>query len=782
MVALNRQTIVAAMVASAMVLAGCDSGGGGGGGGSATTASVSVTPSLGKMSNAQVTVRCAATGTDMGTGALNSNGSVDIDASGTCAGPVVIRVEATAATTYFDESANDSRSLPPGVVMRTVLPSLSGDTTVAVTPFTEAATRHAITAAGSINAVSAAQVNAANTAVVDMLLGPGETLNILTPPRVWDSEPAAGSLTGSEADRYAFYLAAMAELGATAAYPAYAAMNAISDDIKDGTLSGATSTHVNYTGSSFATQWSAALLANADYAAAELKTTLGLDGGGGGGGGGTGAGDLTALGDRNGMKVEVGGHVWTFGNADGDRSAPAGFRRIDFSQELPYDLTLLNGHANIRLFNTQVTVAIQAPGVQTCGGNVKVIVTATFDSEPFGGDYTATTCSINVDYVSPLGAVAGVITSASLTNTHGNSIQLVNAPFRAYRHVGPGASASGIANDSFISMFIDSGSYEFPAGREFQMRKNVTLGGSAQGAGTSTPDGTEVFSGNASDNLVFNVYNASDFFPGARTYNCGEVLTGGVPVYVSLYMGMYLAEYVFESGNAGGSCTFDITQKSGKYFVGTYTATLVGDNPTPLLLTAPQRTIEVSGGMRNFRLDVHQPDAGDGTALGSSGVTLDITDSNVVFESGDHFLMSTSSVTQNEADRFHFRVDWGQYDSARWAQDVRNGANGFEINITDIPRAVGSYQCGSGYGGVYPSLALSSERVGSLGATQTQGVTKVLLSGANCTITISKNDGTGVEGTIAGTLVNSALAAIVPGGDATMAFTGNFRLPALTVP
>ncbi|CAD5371774.1 IPT/TIG domain-containing protein [Rubrivivax sp. A210] len=246
----------------------------------AATGSAAITAALGAVANADVSVSCAATGAALGSGATGSNGAVTVSTSGTCAGPVLVTVSGRGdgSSTYYDEALAASLPFPATSSLRALAPALASPLALAVTPLTEIATRQALAAAGSLAALSAAQVNAANAAVVAQVLGAGVTLDILAPPTPWTAATAAGSLGTGAADRYAFHLAALARMGLGAAAPALAVTTALAADLADGTLAGsaAGSTGFVYTAADLATQLAAGRSAMAAFANADLQGALGV--------------------------------------------------------------------------------------------------------------------------------------------------------------------------------------------------------------------------------------------------------------------------------------------------------------------------------------------------------------------------------------------------------------------------------------------------------------------------------------------------------------------------
>ena len=237
-----------------------------------------VAPSLGSVLNADVAITCAASGASLGTGSTGSTGLVTVSATGTCTGPVLVRVSGRSdgTSTYYDEALASMLPFPSGSGVRALLPTLSGATTVGVTPLTEMATRQALATAGSLAAVTSAQASSANTNVVTQVLGSGVTLDILQAPTPWNASTTAGSLGTSAADRYAFYLAGLAKLGAGLASPALAVTEALAADLADGTLSGTTSGNFTYSAGGWASQLTTGLAGMSGFANAGLQGALGI--------------------------------------------------------------------------------------------------------------------------------------------------------------------------------------------------------------------------------------------------------------------------------------------------------------------------------------------------------------------------------------------------------------------------------------------------------------------------------------------------------------------------
>lgn len=244
----------------------------------APSGTVQVTASLGAVFNADVTVTCAPSGAQLGSGSTGATGAVSVATSGSCAGPVLVSVagRSDGTSSYFDEALNAAAPLPAGTQVRALAPSLANPLAVGVTALTEVATAQALAAAGGLAAVTAAQIDTAHANVVTQVLGAGVALDLLSAPTLWTAATAAGSLGTSPADRYAFYLGALAKMGqGSGASPALAVAAALANDLADGTLSGSSGAFT-YTGAGFAGQLNTALGAMAAYASPALQTALNI--------------------------------------------------------------------------------------------------------------------------------------------------------------------------------------------------------------------------------------------------------------------------------------------------------------------------------------------------------------------------------------------------------------------------------------------------------------------------------------------------------------------------
>ncbi|MDX1496856.1 MAG: hypothetical protein R3352_04820 [Salinisphaeraceae bacterium] len=193
--------------------------------GSSTTASAS----LGVVLNAAVNVFAADGTTLLGSGNTGETGTVQVDIDA-YEGPVVIEILGGAGATYYDEAAGTETPFPEGNSMHALAPSADG--VFGVTILTELAYQAA--QQNDLLPISAAAVDELNE-IVRAALAPGLS-SILSVPTVFDSSTTSGSLTDTEAGRYALVLAALAQIGATSGAPALDVMNALVADLADGVI------------------------------------------------------------------------------------------------------------------------------------------------------------------------------------------------------------------------------------------------------------------------------------------------------------------------------------------------------------------------------------------------------------------------------------------------------------------------------------------------------------------------------------------------------------------
>jgi hypothetical protein len=314
-------------------------------------------------------------------------------------------------------------------------------------------------------------------------------------------------------------------------------------------------------------------------------------------------------------------------------------------------------------------------------------------------------------------------------------------------------------------MFIDGGIFELPQGREFQLDQKARAFSSADGAMLNTNDGLQ-----EDARLALYVQNHSFGTPGTKT--CGTITTApSFQFNMQVWLGAYLREYNFYSSLPGGTCTVDLTAAQGNYYRGTYTATLLGDSgDAGTLVSEAQRTLQISGELRNYRLDAFAPGTGDDAEPALNQTRLTVTDAGIPFaNSASYVLEPNNSFVSESAGGFEMLSVWTNGISTRWSTVAKSDDNGFNLTLRNVPIAVGTYQCGTLSGSLRPEIYLDSDRGGNFRALRAGS----LISGAACTITISSVTATGIVGTYSATLMDSDLAA-VSGSDATIGFEGAF--------
>lgn len=244
------------LLAACMLLSGCGDSSNDNNSSSPTptpsTRSITVTPSLGQINNADVILKQLSTGTTLGTLNTGTSGTVTFSNIAANSGALAIEVKPTSTSTYFDEATAQNAPLTQSL---NAFAELSGNANVGVTAWTEAAYRRALALAGSAKP-SSAQIQQATT---EMSTQAG--LNILTAPTLVDSTADLNALKGSLADAYALSLAALAEqaslkLGSGETAPALKTALDLAADAVDGKidgkgLAGANIANLSYNADSF---------------------------------------------------------------------------------------------------------------------------------------------------------------------------------------------------------------------------------------------------------------------------------------------------------------------------------------------------------------------------------------------------------------------------------------------------------------------------------------------------------------------------------------------------
>ncbi|MGB2248551.1 MAG: hypothetical protein ACPH3N_12810 [Alcanivorax sediminis] len=205
---------------------------------------VTVTPSLGKITNATVKIYDANYKAVIGEGALDENGKAVIQVTYSKLEPMIVELTAGEGSTYFDEAAG-LMTLPAGSKLHAIT---SDPRSTAVTPLTELAWQLA-KSHGSFP-LDEERVENINSTVSHLFTGGGLDINYF--PVILSEMPATNSQTGSPANLYAAILGALAKVGDKKASPALAVLEDLSVDAVDGILNDVGSTYLY---SDFATEF-----------------------------------------------------------------------------------------------------------------------------------------------------------------------------------------------------------------------------------------------------------------------------------------------------------------------------------------------------------------------------------------------------------------------------------------------------------------------------------------------------------------------------------------------
>lgn len=208
-----------------------------------TLKTVTVAPSLGRISNARVVLRNAVNHQAIGEAPLNGSGRATLQVPSTVPAVIaeVLPLVGGPAPTYFDEGTGTNQPLPAGTNLRAAFTLANAVSEVGITALTEAAVRRAqILAGGGADPVlTPAQIAQAN-ALVNQAFG---VANILQAPVLIGSNSDYNQLlnAANQAGRdYAMRLAALARQARDALpaanSPAVAMMNAVASDLSDGKL------------------------------------------------------------------------------------------------------------------------------------------------------------------------------------------------------------------------------------------------------------------------------------------------------------------------------------------------------------------------------------------------------------------------------------------------------------------------------------------------------------------------------------------------------------------
>ncbi|WP_414430878.1 hypothetical protein ACMG4M_05560 [Alcanivorax sp. IL3] len=219
---------------------GGSNGGSEGGPGTALTETVTISPSLGRISDATVKIYDANYEEVIGEGSLDETGKAQISVTYSKLEPAIVEVTAGANSSYFDESAGEV-ALPEGTKLHAIT---EDPASTAVTPLTELAWQLALNQ-GSFP-LDAERVEMMNDAVAKLFSG--GLRSITYAPEVLSEMPAPNSQTIAFDDLYAALLGAFAMVGSAEASPALAVLDDLSQDITDGFLNNTffTPEDVNY--------------------------------------------------------------------------------------------------------------------------------------------------------------------------------------------------------------------------------------------------------------------------------------------------------------------------------------------------------------------------------------------------------------------------------------------------------------------------------------------------------------------------------------------------------
>lgn len=229
--------LVLSALGAALLLTGCypfdDSSAGGATPAAAPTTTVTVTPSLGRISNAHVLLHNARTNALLDTQPVMPDGRARFKIP-TSVDSIVVEIAPDSGGTYFDEAKGDQRSLPSGFTLRAAAP-VSGDVNLGVTVLTDAAVKLAETLPGALT--DPANITQA-VGKIGQVVGVSD---INQPPTPVGSTADLAALTDSAADRYALQLAGLVQAAAaktTSDTPALELADKLSRDLSDGQVDG----------------------------------------------------------------------------------------------------------------------------------------------------------------------------------------------------------------------------------------------------------------------------------------------------------------------------------------------------------------------------------------------------------------------------------------------------------------------------------------------------------------------------------------------------------------
>lgn len=431
----------------ALALAAC------GGGGSGGTSDASATPSLGLIRQAEVNFyraddpACPLACELLGSANTGTTGIISARFSD-YSGPMVIEVVGGGSAEYFDEQTGQFEPFSGGDRIHALAPSSRGR--FAVTVLTELAYQRAV--AEDRFPLTSTVVNSLNNEI-GAALAPEITSGILTPPGLISDTTVAGSLLNNTPNLYALKLAAFAALGnGGSPTPALATLNALIEDVQDGTIDGLNDgaplvPAAPYNPATFAADLQAAMESfAADYADSNLQSRVGAlnqplslalfdnpnDGGGDGGDGGDGGSGT--LGDASGITGTFGGTVRTSTDVTDFRGPPVSVALGILDVGGPLDPFSVN----LRQFGTSIGTP------QNCASNgvpslFVVIDGISYSGTPFDGN--GASCTITVTEVTGT-AIRGTF-SGNLTASEQPDLVVTNGEFQYL--IEPFAAGNGSA-------------------------------------------------------------------------------------------------------------------------------------------------------------------------------------------------------------------------------------------------------------------------------------------------------------------------------------------------
>lgn len=201
---------------------------GGGSNGSTLSETVTVSASLGRITNATVKIYGANYSEVIGEGVLDEAGKAAIEVTYSSLEPAIVEVTAGENSSYFDESAGEI-ALAEGSQFHAIT---KDPASTAVTPFTEIAWQLALSK-GEFP-LDAERVELLNDSVAKLVNG--GIRSITSSPDILSEMPAPNSQTIALGDLHAAVLGALARVGDAQAMPVLAVLESLSTDVTDGML------------------------------------------------------------------------------------------------------------------------------------------------------------------------------------------------------------------------------------------------------------------------------------------------------------------------------------------------------------------------------------------------------------------------------------------------------------------------------------------------------------------------------------------------------------------